>query len=220
MQQNTSNDSLMLARLFTYFIYQKKAKDYAVNFVNVSGKTTYYKSKKVFDVLSKICEKYSIDGKDYIRFCVYEEGINFYNVSKLLDIVNFQRYAEKKKINEQYQKIYSYFIKSANYIVDECLEKKYDSCKEFLKRQILHNTLAEKVLSGKISIYYLASIKNIKDIVSKMDQMSRDTFETLVERTDKLNSDLQDAFMHITYKKVNPIKFTDDLLYKRQQNMV
>ena len=219
MQKNTY-DPLMLARLYTYFNYQKKAKDYAVNFVNVSGKTTYSKWRKSFDLLSKITEKYGIDGKDYLRYLVYDQGLNFYNASEILNINNIRSYAEHMKIIEQYGKIHSYFLKSANYIVDECLRKKYDSCKEFLKRQILHNTLAEKMLSGKISIYYLASIKNIKDIVSKMDPISRDTFSTLVERADKLNSDVQDAFMKITSQKVNPIKFTDELLFKKMTEKV
>lgn len=210
----------MLARLYTYFNYQKRAKDYAVNFVNVSGKTTYSKWRKIFDLLSKITEKYGIDGKDYLRYLVYDQGLNFYNASEILNINNIRSYAEHMKIIEQYGKIRSYFLKSANYIADECLRKKYDSCKEFLKRQILHNTLAEKMLSGKISIYYLASIKNIKDIVSKMDPISRDTFSTLVERADKLNSDVQDAFMKITSQKVNPIKFTDELLYKKMTEKV
>ena len=88
MQQNISNDPIVLARLFTYFLYQKKAKDYVVNFVNVSGKTTYSKSKKIFDLLSKLCEKYSIDGKDYIRFSIYNEGVNFYNISIIFFFLN------------------------------------------------------------------------------------------------------------------------------------
>lgn len=208
----------MLARLFTYFIYQRRAKDYVINFANVSGKTTFNKWRKKFTTLSKICEKYGIDSREYLRFLVFNRGFGFYDVPKILDIGSFQLYAENAKIMEQHTKVYGWFMKSANYIVDECLKNNYGSCKEFLKRQILHNTLAEKMVSGKISIYYLSTIKNIREIVSKMDRISRDTFSSLVEMADKYCSDVQDAFMVLTSRKVNPMKFTDELLYKRQQN--
>ena len=214
------NDGQMLARYFTYFTYQKKAKNYQISFANITGKKTFAQWEKYFNVLSKICKKYNIDPKEYVYNAVMQQGYTYQDIPKLLDPISFQRYAEQIKINEQYQKIYSYFQKSANYIVDECLKNSYGSCKEFLKRQILHNTLAEKMLAGKISIYYLATIKNIREIVSKMDPISRDTFETLVERADKLNSDVQDAFLRICSRKVNPIQFTDDLLFKRMSNKV
>ena len=215
MQRKLSNDPETLAKLFAYYIYQKRAGDYHVNFANISVKTFFGKYRRHFNMLSKLFQKYGINNQDYLHYCVYDQGINFFNVSKILDIKNIREYANYSKIKEQYKKIYSYFLKSANYIANECIDHGYGTCKEFLKRQVIHNTLAEKMISGKISIYYLASIKNIEEIISKMNQINKDTFQTLVERKDKLNSDVQNAFLFVTMKKVNPIKFTDDLLSKK-----
>ena len=60
------NDGQMLARYFTYFMYQKKARNYQISFANITGKKTFTQWERYFNVLAKICEKYHIDRKSVV----------------------------------------------------------------------------------------------------------------------------------------------------------
>ena len=77
------------------------------------------------------------------------------------------------------------------------------------------NKLAEKYISGKISQYYLAGIKNLPQIVRKMDEISRNTLSEVVSQQDKLVSDMQDAFTHFKMSRISIISYTNDKLHER-----
>ena len=78
--------------------------------------------------------------------------------------------------------------------------------------------LVAKYLAGEISIYYLSSIQNFKKIIPKLDRISQDEFSKILSRYDKYNLDVQEAFRKYKPCRINPIKFTDELLWKKLNN--
>ena len=49
-----------------------------------------------------------------------------------------------------------------------------------------------------------------------MDKMSQNEFSTILLRYDKYNVDVQDAFKLYKSNYVNPIKFTEDILWDKR----
>lgn len=185
-----------------------------ISFVNVSGVTFYKKHEKEFDKLFEISKKYNINIKDFICFAV--DKLNVFtkkDLFKLFNLQTFKMYGEKLEIELEYEKIYSYFIKSVNYIIDECIKNDYLTAKEYFKYLIQSNKLAEKVISGKISIYYLASLRHMPQIIRRMDSFNRDTLRHLVERYNMLHTEIQRAFKFKESRTVNPIDYTDRKLF-------
>ena len=81
---------------------------------------------------------------------------------------------------------------------------------------IQSNKLAEKVISGKISIYYLAALRHMPQIIKKMDNFNRDTLRHLIERYDLLHTEIQRAFKYMESKTINPIDYTDRKLFEKR----
>lgn len=199
-----------------YFLFLKRERNLnfgEIKFKNISAKSLYFKNKDIFDRFFEIAVKYKIDIKSYLSFYVLklnkaESSIPF----DFLNVNTLNLYCENKKISEQYEKIYSYFNKSVDNIVNVCKEKNYQNVKEYLKRLILDNKLGELVISGKISIYYLATIPNIRQLIMKMDQINRDELKIILDRKDELNKSVQDAFLHMKSQYVNPISYANERL--------
>jgi len=99
-----------------------------------------------------------------------------------------------------------------------CADSGFVSVREYLKHLIESNKLAGKYLSGEISRYYLAGLKNFRKIVSKMDSLNKDTLKEVVEQQEQLLSDVQDAFMQIKNTRVSMISLTNELFVKAKQN--
>lgn len=199
-----------------YFLFLKRERNLnfgEIKFKNISAKSLYFKNKDIFDRFFEIAVKYKIDIKSYLSFYVLklnkaESSIPF----DFLNVNTLNLYCENKKISEQYEKIYGYFNKSVDNIVNVCKEKNYQNVKEYLKRLILDNKLGELVISGKISIYYLATIPNIRQLIMKMDQINRDELKIILDRKDELNKSVQDAFLHMKSQYVNPISYANERL--------
>lgn len=201
-----------------YFVFLKKESDItlgSVKFKNISARKLFNTYRDIFINFFNIAEKYEINIKGYINFYVYKLNKNDRSIrTEFLNINTINQYCDYLKISERYDKIYKYFMKSAKNIVKVCIENDYRDVREYLKRLILKNRLAEKVISGEISIYYLATIPNIDELIRKMDSCNKNELEILLNRKDNLNRDTQDAFMFITAKRVKPIDFTNKLLFR------
>jgi hypothetical protein len=202
-----------------YFVFLKKEKNLnfgSIKFKNISAKTIYNSNYDIFAKFYKIAKKYNINIKGYINFYIFKLKKNENSIKDdFLNINTINQYCEYLKISERYEKIYKYFLKSANNIVDVCVENNYRDVREYLKRLILKNKLAEKIISGEISIYYLASIPNIKSLIKQMDDCNKNELQSLIDNYDKLNKDIQDAFMFVKSNYVKPIDFTNKLLFKK-----
>ena len=204
-----------VARYFIYFSRLKTKPNANLNIVNISGKSLYKRFQDECDAAYKIIKKYGLNGVAFLKYFVDKFGTDESCLLKLKEHYSYVWYAEHIKIQEQHEKIYGYYMKSVNNIVDECIKRNFRSTKEYIKMLVTENKLGEAFISGQISQYYLASIVNFPKILKKMDELNQDTLRTIAERREKLNSDLQDAFMAIRSQKVSTISFTDKALFQR-----
>ena len=202
-----------------YFLFLKREKDLNFGkllFKNITAKRLYNDHKKIFDKFFDIATEYGIDIKNYITFFVIELSKTEKAIdSEFLNINTINFYCENLKIKDQYDKIYKYFLKSANNVASECIKLGLTDSREYIKRLILTNRLAAEYLSGKISRYYLAAINNIDKLISKTNSISKDEFADFLMKRDKLLRDIQDVFNVLKSKNVNSIQFTNDLIKQK-----
>lgn len=202
-----------------YLVYFHKSADrrrtIEINIANISGALLYRKHKKVLDKLLTIQEKYGLDLVRYSKFFVDRFKFSDENIEKMSDPKYILWYADLLKTNAKHQKVYGYVMKSVENIVDECIELHYSSVKEYFRHLIIENKLAQKYVSGKISGYYLAGIKNLRKIVKKMDSLSQDTLQELVDNQESILSEVQDAFLYMRRIRISIISFTNEKLYDK-----
>lgn len=208
---------LDVARFFVY-VSSYKNKGKTVNFKNIQAKTFYTKANKIFDKFFDEFTKRKLDMKKYIYFFINSLGKTRKDVPQdFLSCATLSRYVEDLKIEEQYEKIFKYFMKSVENIAHDCLENDYDDAGQYLSSLIFNNKLGEQYISGKISQYYLATIKNIGKLISSMDSINRDELKTITERSEKLCNDTQNAFLYLKSQKINPITITNKAIQKIKQ---
>lgn len=185
----------------------------------ISAKTLYNKNKKAFDKFVTVYNKYNIDIIKYLKFVTIECGKTEKDIPEvLLSQVYLSKFIEYLQVRQQYYKIYKYFLKSANNIVDDCIRLGYTSVKEYLRYLISNNKLVNEYVAGRISCYYLCAIQNFKKIVPKMDVISQHEFSKILMRYDKYNLDVQEAFRLYKSNSIKPIKFTEELLWSKLNN--
>lgn len=209
-------DPELLVRYYKY--YRQQTNPYVVNPISFKFIKTlsYYKeNKKYFDKLADVIVKYNINHVKYIKFCIFERKIK--NGKELLEIENFSRYAQFLKLKEQYHKIYTQYVKTANYIAEECMRQNI-SVVQFIKNLIVENRLAYEYITGRISKYYIVSIQNFKKLYYKLDHINQDELRIILNVSDELNHDIQDAFMMFKSQRVKPIRFTEELLKRKLLN--
>ena len=202
-----------------YLVYFAKLKNHRVtkeiNIVNISGTTLYRKHKRALDKLYKVQEKYQIDLVRYIKFFLEKYNYTDDNIDKIAEVRNLMWYAEELSIRSKHDKVYGYVLKSVKNAVDDCIKLGFQSTRSYLRYLIENNMLAEKYLSGELSQYYIAGIRNLKKIVWKMDRMNQETLKEIVDNQDKIISDTQDAFVSLKNIRISIIKFTDDKLLEQ-----
>jgi len=202
-----------------YLVYFHKSADrrrtIEINIANISGALLYRKHKKVLDKLLTIQEKYGLDLVRYSKFFINRFNFTDENIEKIANPQYIMWYAEMLKTNAKHQKIYGYVMKSVENIVNDCVDLHYSSVKEYFRHLVTENKLAQKYVSGKISGYYLAGIKNLKKIVKKMDSLSQDTLREIVENQESILSEVQDAFLYVRRIRVSIISFTNEKLYNK-----
>ena len=179
-------------------------------------KTFFKVNKKCFKKISDLIIKYKIDSDNFIQHCIFE--IHVSSPNEILNVQNFISYANKLKVEKQYKKIYDNFIKSCNYIADNCIKEKLTP-KEYLKKLISEKRLAIEYMCGNISTHFLASINGIKNIFKYLDNNSKDELSIIYTSTEKLNGDIQEAFLKYKKHKVAPLKFIENIIYQKQNNI-
>ena len=202
-----------------YLVYFHKSADKRrtreINVANVSGIALYRKHRKVLDKLFTIQEKYGLDLVRYSKFFVSRFNFTDENIEKIANPQYIMWYAEMLKTNAKHQKVYDYVMKSVENVVKDCIDLHYSSVKEYFRHLVTENKLAQKYVSGKISGYYLAGIKNLKKIVKKMDSLSQDTLREIVENQESILSEVQDAFLYVRRIRISIISFTNEKLYSK-----
>lgn len=202
------------ARFFEYTYKQMHATTgLSVSIVNIKGKKVFNKYKTTFEKLFDIFSKYKLDLERYIRFCIKHERIH--QPDSLLSKSLFKKFSDDLQLRYESEKIYNYFLKSVENIVQDCIDMNFSTSREYFGYLIRNNKLGEKYLTGKISVYYLSSIHNIDKLINKMDNINRDTLNIVKQRYDKFNTDLQNAFLLLKSKKVNTLQYTDEQLFSK-----
>lgn len=204
-----------IARYFIYFSKFKTATIKNINIVNISGIGLYRKYSEILDRSYAVLDKYEIDAVKFVKYFVDKFGTNEANIEKLKEVYPYTWYAEDLQIKAKYQKVYDSLMKSVDNVVNECVKGNYSSATEYLRYLIENNKLAGKYISGELSQYYLAGIKNLRKLVSKMDTINRDTLMEIVENQDKIVSDMQDAFTYFRRSRISIISYTNDKLFKQ-----
>lgn len=211
-------DGLAAATYYKYFAQDNNP--YIVHkqpLERIRAKTLYQNNKKAFDKFVLAFQKFGIDIVKYLKFLTHECGKTEKDIPDvLLNNVYFYRFADYLKVRNQYYKIYKYFLKSANNIADDCMRLGFCSTKDYLRHLIKTRRLVNEYVAGRISCYYLSAIQNFKQVIKKLDPLSRDEFSKILQRYDKYNVDVNEAFKLYKSCSINPIKFTDELIWKKQ----
>ena len=204
------NDPETMVRVIKYYSQEfvKGKKNTPFKLIRCKGE--YVKNKKKYDQLFNLCEKYKIKTLDYIKFSILMNGTK--TVDTMLSVQSFLQYANYKKRKSRYAKIYKYYMKSANNVVDMCIKNGYTDTIDCLRHLIQENRLGYEYLSGRLSKYYLASIQNFKKIYEKLDRQSKEELCIIHDVADELNKYVQDTFKEFRNMHVHTISFTDKLL--------
>jgi hypothetical protein len=206
-----------LCKLYKFYKQQTNPYiTYPLSYNKIKTISFYKKYKKIFDKLYQIITKYKIDEEEYIKFCIIEKHIS--TPKDLLNIQLFILYANKIKIEKEYRKIYKNFLNTVEYIANNCVEKNITP-KEYIKNLIKQNKIGYEYFCGNISAHYLAAIPGIKKIFNYLDNNTKDEMSIIYEATEKLNGDLQEAFMMYKSYRVSPIKFTEQIINNKQQKI-
>ena len=88
------------------------------------------------------------------------------------------------------------------------------STKDFIKHIIQTKKISSYLLSGKISQYYFAAIPNFNKLIPKLDHFARADFNYILENFEMYNAQITQAYERKTNQKVNPIKITDEQIFK------
>lgn len=209
-QEENKNSPEFICRLYKF--HKQKTNPYItypISFEKIKYETFLKTNKKYFKKISELIIKYKMDSDNFIQHCIFEMNVS--TPKEILNIQNFTSYANKIKIEKQYKKIYDNFIKSCNYIADNCIKEKITP-KEYLKKLISEKRLAIEYMCGNISTHFLASINGIKNIFKYLDNNSKDELSIIYTSNEKLNGDIQEAFLKYKSHRVSPLKFIENII--------
>lgn len=208
-------NGLEVANLIKYYLQFKNPK--IINHIplaRIRGNAYYKNNKEYFDKVSSYFERNKIDIKKYIKFyfCTLKKFekdvlVDFYSKRCL---VEYQDYLIS---NYNYKKYYKYFLKTAKFIALESIKMGFLSCKDYIKYLIDNKKLSQYYITGKISKYYLSAIPKFKLIIPKLDHFSKNDLMDIYKNFDVYNAKINSAFNQIKTEKLNPIKFTDNLIF-------
>ena len=170
---------------------------------------------KYYESLANICNTYKIDYEKYITYLYENHWDNYFNYKQLINIKYIRLYAEYLDMIEKQKKVYNSFIKTANFIADECIRMNYESSTDYIKYLIVNNKLSAYIMAGKISKYWIAAISKLPIIVKKLNVIDRESLNHIVNNQLKLNDDLQESFIRFKSFRVRPFNFTDKLIENR-----
>ena len=210
-----SFDGEFVAKVFKYYrSLQNPYKSKSFPLKLVSGKALYNSYKELFDKFAAAASKNNFDIESYLKYCVKcgmtESTLDTCLASTKM-IEKYLAHLKKVKLRKQ---IYKWFIKSAKNIALQCVDNGYFTTKDFLRMLIDTKQIGKYVVTGQISLYFFAAIPNFKKVIPKLDYFSQQELHLLGEHFDIYHSDVNKAFLQEKNTYVNPIDFTDKLIWK------
>lgn len=208
-----------LARCINFYKqFKNELLENYIDLKNAPYKMLYRKYADIFCKTASILSKYNIDIEKYAKYFVEVKYVNDKSLKDfLMNATTFKDFIEYEQINTKYKKIYRWYIKSVKNIAVDAYMLGYFTAKDYLNYIISSNQLGNKVLSGKISRYYLAAIPKFQKIIPKLDSLSKDELADLRDRFDIYSTDIIKAYMHFRNIKPNPIKMTNDAISKLRE---
>lgn len=183
----------------------------------VPWKTTYHKYQKSFDKLVHIFNKYGLDVFKYIDFFVKVSKKSERNIrDELVSAKSFEEFEVYLAAEEKRKKAFKWFMKSVENIANDCFEMGILTTKDYIRHLIATRKIGSCYLTGKISKYWFAAIPTFKKFADKIDSLSRDELTEVFKMCDIYNSEINEAFQLMKNCKVNPIKVTDEAIFKRR----
>lgn len=215
--QKASVDGLSVAKAVKYWLHlQNPYSAREIPLSQIQAKSLYNEHKVTFDNASAIFSKYGIDPFKYSKFFICQFGKHAKDIdASYLSPQTFNFYVESLQAAEQKRKVFKNFMKTANFIADQCIDLGYPSSKEWIRNAISERKLASYYVAGKVSKHFLASIPNFPKILPKLDQLSRDELSVIAERFDLYNTEINEAFLFVKKCKLNPIDFVDTLIVSK-----
>ena len=132
----------------------------------------------------------------------------------LMSKCSLEKYSEWMHGIEKRSLIYKWFMKSARNLARLCVEQECWSPKEYLLAAIKNKKLSQLVVSGQLSVYFLAAIPGFKNVIPKLDRFARDDLAELYDRFDMYATDVNEALLAARNRYANPFKITQDELMK------
>ncbi len=215
-QENAqSSDGEKVAQLFKYYRYiQNPYKSKTIPLKLVSGKALYSANKTMFDAFAKTAQDNKFNVEPYIKYCVKcgmtESTLDVCFASPTM----LSKYLAHVKKFALRKKIYRWFMKSAKNIAQECVDNGYFTTKDFLRMLIETSQIGTYVVAGKISLYFFAALPNFKKAIPKLDHFSQQELHLLDEHFDIYHSEVNKAFLQEKNMYINPVDFTDKLIWK------
>ena len=198
-----------IARLFKYYIQDITPNlNFKLDFRNIHTKTFILKHKKYLEKLTNILIKYKINPENFIKYAVVENGI--VNPKMCLNINVFQQYAYTIQRREQYVTIFNQYMKTVNFIAEQCILNKI-SPEKYILNMIFGNNLAYEYISGRVSKHFISTIPNIAELFLKMDSLNRDELGIIFKAIGELEIITQEAFIYNSSERAKPL----DLIKKQ-----
>ncbi len=211
------------AKLFTFLLLPEWKKESFSNLQNKIGtkwKDVFGRNKYAFDLLSSFKKKYNFDSEDYLSYFVLKEYDHTLdvdkNIARMVNVNLINAYADSKFRIEKYRKIFGYFQKSADFVAKEAIHFGYRSSKKFIVDLIKADRLGNYVVSGSISIYYLASITNFDNLLEKIQNttLTGKTLEFLHYNFDFYALQISEAYTRMTNAVCHTFIHTDKIIKK------
>lgn len=208
-----SNDPKDLPRLFKYYRqFDNKTLKCKQKFEYVQASGEYSRRKRLFDRLNAVLLKYKIDRERFVRYCALGTGCAA--PEDMADVRYFKMYADHLKRVSQYGGIIHNFRKSASNLADMCISNRTTPVQE-IARMVTGNRLAYEYITGHLSKYFIACIKNFRKIYWKLDRMNRDELRILYDVSEELRDVAQKAFLEREGRTVAPLGLADETIREK-----
>ena len=217
--QNVQNqkrliDSYAIAQFLKYKLQYKNSKiENAIPLPMIKAKAFQQKYHAQINKLIKIVQSFeNFDVYKYLSFFVDNIYKNDCDIKTLVSTYNFTQYKNYLEYLEKQERIYGYFMKSVNNIVNDCKQLQIFSAKDYLRYLIQNKKLSQYYVSGRISCYFFAAIPKFKMLIDKLDPLTRSDFSELYNMYEMYNAEIVKVFLKKTNKKINPLAIVNQAL--------
>lgn len=183
------------------------------------SRSLYEDNSELFDLLVSFNSKYGLDVNDYVWY--YSKFIRrpdaAVSVEDLVDISSIRRYLEWRSIMGSYDKVLTYFDKSVENVANLCISTNpITTPGDYVNSLIKQDILGDFVISGRISLYYLAGIRDFGTTLKTLKQtVSNQTIGYFVENFDIYESYIKSAFIEFRGTRCDSFLITEKKIQEK-----